>query len=114
MSENFYEELEARLTDSESPVRSAGKVKTGDDAAADGHAFLLGEYGSAQALDAAIKAGRPRVGSEKGEKSPVVRGAITAEDYAAMQTLIAETGMTQAQIVRRAVHELLHPQSAAA
>lgn len=72
-----YDALRARLTDPEYPLTSAGQVKTGADAAAEGHVFLLREYGSKEAIAAAMHPGRPRVGDAKRGASPTVRGRIT-------------------------------------
>ncbi|RNI23295.1 hypothetical protein [Flexivirga caeni] len=104
-----YDALEARLTDPDYPVRSAGQVKTGDAAAADGHAFLLREYGSDEAIAAAMSVprGRPRVGSPKAGPSPTVRARISDADYAAFKKLEAATGRRQSDLVREAVHRLL-------
>ncbi|WP_431279229.1 hypothetical protein [Leifsonia poae] len=54
--------LAARLTDPATGVPVAANVSTGADAAAGGLEFLLAEYGSPEALDAALRpAGRPRL-----------------------------------------------------
>ncbi|MCZ9882169.1 ribbon-helix-helix protein, CopG family [Arthrobacter sp. B2a2-09] len=103
MSDQYYEDLAASLTDESVPVTSAGKVKTGAAAAADGRAFLLAEYGS----EDAIRMGRPHVGAEKGGKSPVVRGAIPRSEFELLEGLRAKTGRSQSELVREAVHLLL-------
>lgn len=105
--EAYYDELAARLTDPNVPVRSAGKVRTGAAAAAAGRAFMLKEYGSEEALEAAMRPDRPRVGNEKGARSPVVRGSITDEDYDAFERLRRLTGKSQSELVREAVHSYL-------
>ena len=102
-----YDALEARLTDPDYPVRSAGQVKTGADAAAEGRAFLLREYGSEEAIAEAMRPGRPRVGDTKRGASPTVRGRISDADYAAFKQLEDATGRTQSELVREAVHNLL-------
>lgn len=102
-----YDALEARLTDPEHPLQSAGQVKTGADAAAEGHAFLLREYGSDAAIAAAMHPGRPRVGDTKRGASPTVRGRISDADYAAFKQLEDATGRTQSELVREAVHDIL-------
>lgn len=112
MNDNYFDELEARLTDPNIPLGAPSEVKTGETAAATGRAFLIAEYGSEEALNAAMRRGRPRVGSEKGVKSPVVRGAITSEDYEALQVIVHQTGRTQAELVREAVHQLIHHRAA--
>jgi hypothetical protein len=107
MSDQYYEDLAARLTDESTPVKSAGRVQTGAEAAAEGRAFLLAEYGSEHALQEAIRMGRPRVGAEKGEKSPVVRGAIPRGEFEQFEHLRSETGRSQSELVREAIHLLL-------
>ncbi|TWE10503.1 ribbon-helix-helix protein, CopG family [Rudaeicoccus suwonensis] len=104
-----YDALAARLTDPDYPVSSAGQVKTGDAAAAEGRAFLLREYGSEEAIAAAmsVSRGRPRVGDAKRGPSATVRGRISDTDYAAFKKLEEATGRTQSDLVRDAVHQLL-------
>lgn len=102
-----YDALEARLTDPDHPVRSAGQVKTGADAAAEGRAFLLREYGSMEAIEAEMRVGRPRVGAAKRGPSPTVRARLSDADYAAFQQLQDTTGRSQSEIVRDAVHDYL-------
>lgn len=102
-----YEALAEQLTDPAVPIKGVGPALRGEDAAAAGRAFLLREYGSAQAIHEAMKTGRPRVGAEKGSRSPVVRGSITDEDYDAFEQLRRVTGKTQSELVREAVHSFL-------
>lgn len=102
-----YDVLEARLTDSNYPLTSAGQVKTGADAAAEGHAFLLREYGSDAAIADAMHPGRPRIGDAKRGASPTVRGRISDADYAAFKQLEEATGRSQSELVREAVHHML-------
>lgn len=108
MSEQVdYGALEARLTDPAVPLKSAGQVRTGADAAAQGRTFLLREYGSEEAIAAAVRGpGRPRVGDSKGA-SATVRGRISDADYVAFKRLEQITGRTQSELVREAVHSLL-------
>lgn len=102
-----YADLEARFTDPNTEVASAGQVVTGDAAAAEGRQFLLREYGSPEAIERAMLApGRPRVGERQGA-SPTVRGRIAPAEYAALKTLEEQTGRTQSDLVREAVHRLL-------
>lgn len=49
-----YDELDARLSDPDYPVYSAGQVETSDAAAKAGHAWLLREYRSQEAIGAAL------------------------------------------------------------
>lgn len=104
-----YDALEAELTDPRIPVKSTGQSRSGAAAAATGHAFLLREYGSEEAIEAALRVpapGRPRLGERAGA-SPTVRGRLAPADYAALKTLEERTGRTQSQLVRDAVHQLL-------
>lgn len=101
-----YDELAARLTDPAIPLPPPTDVATGAEAAARGHAFLLSEYGSEEALQRALRPGRPRVGSPSGE-SPTVRGRISDADFAAFKLLEERTGKKQSELVREAVHLLL-------
>jgi hypothetical protein len=102
-----YVALEARLTDPDTTLTSAGQVATGEAAAAAGRGFLLREYGSAEAIQRAMVApGRPRVG-QPGGPSPTVRGRITPADRAALKELQQQTGRTESDLVREAVHQML-------
>lgn len=103
-----YDALEARLTDPDVALKSAGQVNTGEDAAAEGRAFLLREYGSMEAIEQEVQRGRPRVGQPPRGASPTVRGRISAADYAAFKRLEEATGRSQSELVREAVHQLLN------
>jgi hypothetical protein len=105
-SDPDYDALADRLTDPDSEVRGVGKPLTGTAAADAGRAFLLREYGSEQALQRALRPGRPRVGSPGGE-SPTVRGRISDADFAAFKRLEESTGKNQSELVREAVQLLL-------
>lgn len=103
-----YDALAARLTDPEVPLAAPREVHVGEDAARFGREFLLREYGSEEALQEAMRnPGRPRVGAAQEGPSPVVRGAITSSDFAALTELMKSSGMKQSAIVREAVHEYL-------
>lgn len=106
MTDTNYDELAARLTDPATPLPEPDAVLTGEAAAAYGRAFLLREYGSEEALQRALRPGRPRVGSPSGE-SPTVRGRISDADFAAFKLLEAQTGKKQSELVREAVQLLL-------
>lgn len=106
MTDTNYEELAARLTDPSTPLPDPENVLAGDDAAAAGRAFLLREYGTEEALQRALRPGRPRVGSPRGE-SPTVRGRISDADFAAFKRLEESTGKKQSELVREAVQLLL-------
>ena len=102
-----YDALAARLSDPELPLPSPTVVRTGAAAAAAGREFMLREYGSQEAIDRALRGpGRPRVGSPAGA-SPTVRGRISDDDFAAFKKLEADSGRTQSELVREAVHQLL-------
>ncbi len=101
-----YDELADRLTDPATTLPAPVAVFTGTAAAAEGHAFLLREYGSEEALQRALRPGRPRVGAASGE-SPTVRGRISDADFAAFKQLEQRTGKKQSELVREAVHLLL-------
>lgn len=102
-----YDALASRLTDAAAPASLPDDVTTGRAAAARGHELLLREYGSESALEDAMRRGRPPVGSTKRGASPVVRGAIPVVEYEALRALMETSGMREAQLVRRAIHELL-------
>jgi hypothetical protein len=54
-----------------------------------------------------MRPGRPVVGSAKRGPSPVVRGVIPAEEFAALNVLVMRSGKAQSELVRKAVHDLL-------
>lgn len=106
--EAYYAALAERLTDPRYEPRPAGPGFSGAAAAAHGRAFLIKEYGSEEALEAALRqAGRPRKGTEAKGPSPTVRGRISEADFAAFKRLEQETGLGQSALVREAVHLLL-------
>lgn len=105
-SDPDYGELAARLTDPDVETHGVGKPISGTAAAAEGRAFLLREYGSEEALQRALRPGRPRVGAPSGE-SPTVRGRISDADFAAFKLLEERTGKKQSELVREAVQLLL-------
>lgn len=102
-----YDAIEARLTDPDATLRPPEQVLTGDGAATYGRDLLLREYGSDDAITTAMRRGRPSLGANKQGPSPVVRGAIPREEYEAFQELERISGKGQAELVRRAVHDLL-------
>lgn len=96
-----------RLSDPHGPVpRSTGTVRTGSAAAAEGRAFLVREYGSLQAVEAELRRGRPPVGQDRGA-SPTVRGRVSPAEHEAFRRLQRESGRSQSELVREAVHDLL-------
>lgn len=103
-----FDALATRLTDPATKAPRVANVSTGEEAAAQGRAFLVSEYGSEEALDEALrKAGRPRLGERPRGASPSVRGRIAAADRAAFDELIRTTGKKESELVREAVHLLL-------
>lgn len=109
MTDADYEARSDRYADPNEPLQATmGESASGEDAAAKGRDFLLGEFGSDEAIEDAIRAGRPRVdGSKARGESLIVRGRVPDHDAAALALLAARTGRTQSDLVREAVHELL-------
>lgn len=102
-----YEALAERLTNPATEVRPGETVLRGAEAAAAGRAMMLEAYGSEEALEAAmVRPGRPRIGAKKGP-SPTVRTRVSEEDFALFAQLRQETGRTEAELLREAVHLLL-------
>lgn len=106
MSDPDYDELVARLTDPDVPLPEPRHVLTGGDAAAAGREFLISQYGGEEALERAVRRGRPRDGTPGGT-SPTVRGRISNSDFAAFKRLEHATGKNQSELVREAVRLLL-------
>ena len=103
-----YDALAARLTDPDVPLGPPSEVHAGEDAARFGREFMLREYGSEEAIAAAMRRpGRPHVGSEAQGPSPVVRGAIPIADFEALDAFMKRSGKKQSVIVREAIHEYL-------
>jgi hypothetical protein len=106
--EAYYAALAERLTAPDYEPTSAGPGFSGAAAAAHGRAMMLKEYGSEEALEAALRqAGRPRNGTEAKGPSPTVRARISEADFAAFTRLQQQTGRGQSALVREAVHLLL-------
>ena len=108
-----FEALSDRYADAAEPIVATGPALTGEAAAAAGRAFAISEYGSVSAMEQEIRRGRPRVGETRRGPSPVVRGALTEEDFAAFKQLELATGKKQADLVREGVHLLLERYQAA-
>jgi len=106
LSERDFDALSDRYADQAAPVAPVGPALTGAAAAAAGRAFLVEEYGSIEEVENEIRRGRPRVGESRRGPSPVVRGALTEEDFEAFKQLEASTGKKQADLVREGVHLL--------
>ncbi|MEV8212287.1 hypothetical protein [Leifsonia sp. NPDC077715] len=102
-----YEALIARLTDPNIPLVPTGKALFGEDAARAGREFLLEQYGSEEALQEALKSGRPSLGEPGEGPSPTVRARVSRHDFAELAKLRERTGRTEADLVREGVHLLL-------
>lgn len=94
-----YDRLATDLTDPSVPLpEGLGRALTGHAAAAEGQAFLLREYGSPEAVEAAMRPGRPSlrartIGSApKQGSSPIVKGRVPAEYVVAIKELEKRTG----------------------
>jgi hypothetical protein len=107
MADTDYDKLTARLTNQQMPLPEPQNVRTGEAAAAAGHAFLLREYGSEEAIARALRPGRPRLGTPPRGESPTVRGRISDDDFTAFKQLAERTGRSQSELVRESVHRLL-------
>ena len=114
MTDVDYDKLADRLTDPASTLSHPVEVATGEAAAAGGHALLLREYGSEEAIALALRPGRPRLGASPRGYSPTVRGRISDADYEAFKRLEERTGKRQSELVREAVHLLLAEHQAGA
>ncbi|WP_104081112.1 ribbon-helix-helix protein, CopG family [Cryobacterium sp. Y11] len=109
-----YDRLAADLTDPSAPLPTGvGRALTGDAAAAEGRAFLLREYGSPEALEAAMRPGRPPLRARtigtvpKQGSSPIVKGRVPVEYVVAIKELEKRTGKSQSALVRDAMTLLL-------
>jgi len=101
-----YNALSEKLL-GDAPVHAGKPPLRGDAAAAAGHALLLDEYGSDQAINQAVRSGRPRVGDAKRGPSPIVRGRVADSDYVALAKVEQLTGKSESALVREAVQMLL-------
>ena len=102
-----YEALIARLTDPNIPLKPTGKALHGDEAAKAGREFLLREYGSEEALERAMRPGRPALGEPGEGPSPTVRARVSRNDFAELARLREKTGRTEADLLREGLHLLL-------
>lgn len=103
-----FEELADRLTDPGRPLPAPAEVAGGAAAASAGRAMMLQEYGSGQALDAALRRpGRTRIGVTAKGASPMVRGRLAEVEFVAFKKLEEASGRTQSDLVREAIHKLL-------
>jgi len=104
-----YDALSERYADPSVPVVTSGPALTGEAAAAAGRDFAIAEYGSVEAMEAEIRRGRPRIGTEPvmAATARTVRATLSDADYAAFEELRRSTGARQATLVRNAIHEYL-------
>lgn len=102
-----YAGLAARLTDPAATMPAPTSVLTGEEASQYGKEFLLREYGSQEAIQRAMRPGRPIVGTSRHGPSPVVRGVIPVEEFDALNALAERSGKGRSELVRQAVHDLL-------
>lgn len=102
-----YEALIEELTDPNVRLVPTGKALFGDDAARAGREFLLAEYGSEEALQEALKPGRPALSANGGGPSPTVRARVSREDFDELARLRERTGRTEADLVREGLHLVL-------
>ena len=102
-----YDALASRLTDPDVELRP-GQVLRGAEAAAHGRELMLSQYGSEEALEAAmIHPGRPKLGTGRRGPSPTVRARVSEQDFAELAQLREQTGRTEADLVREGLHLLL-------
>ena len=64
------------------------------------------EYRSHEAIQRAMRPGRPILGASKQGPSPVVRGVVPVEEFDALHTLAERSGKGRSELVRQAVHDL--------
>jgi hypothetical protein len=102
-----HDGLAAYLTDPDVPLRPTKNALHGEDAARAGREFLLGEYGSEEALERALKPGRPALGEPGTGPSPTVRARISRHDFDELAQLRERTGRTEADLLREGLHLLL-------
>jgi hypothetical protein len=108
MGESFdYEETIRRLTDPDIPIAGVGRPLHGEEAAAAGREMMLREYGSEEALERALRPGRPGLSEPGNGPSPTVRARISRHDFDELARLRARTGRTEADLLREGVHLLL-------
>lgn len=102
-----YEEIIRRLHDPNIPIVGVGEPLVGEEAARAGREMMLREYGSEEALQEALKPGRPALSANGGGPSPTVRARVSREDFDELARLRERTGRTEADLVREGLHLLL-------
>lgn len=108
VTDNEFHALASRLTDPSMPMPAAADTATGTAAARRGRALMLKQYGSEGALEEAMRrSGRPRVGTAPKGASPTVRARISEAEFDAFTRLGEESGRSQSELVREAIHRLL-------
>lgn len=114
MSEVDYGALANRLADPETAAPEAvAPPLSGKEATDYGRAFLLREFSTVEALNVAMRPGRPSLPAKishaprrKGE-SPTVRGRVPNDYLEAIKRLEVELGKSQSELVREGIHLLL-------
>jgi hypothetical protein len=99
--DEYYERLDEYYSDPKNPVNGIGKPLFGAEAAAAGQAFLVEEFGSAEAVENFIKRGRPKLGQTVATgPSREIRGRVTDRQYLALQDLMQKQHRTMSELIR--------------
>lgn len=108
LEQHEYDELASRLSDVTAPAESAQSPIHGAEAASIGRAMLEQQFGGAEALESAMRPGRPKLdaGYARGQ-SPEIRGRITQAQRAGIAKIKARTGANDSEIVRAAIDALI-------
>lgn len=106
MIDNTYEEHAAHLSAPATDLPGSGSALHGAAAAAAGRSFLVETYGSEEAVEHAMRRGRPRLGQTSGA-SPEVRGRLIPAEFDALEKLRQQTGRSRSDLVREGIHLLL-------
>jgi hypothetical protein len=104
-----YDALSDRYADPDATLTPQGRARTGEDAAAAGREFAIAEYGSVEAMEHAIRRGRPRIGAAPARPTVArtVRATLSDRDWHDFEQLREQRGARQAELVREAVHQYL-------
>lgn len=100
-NDEHYDKLDEYYSDPKTEVNAVGKPLFGEEAAKHGQALLVKEFGSAEAVEAFIKRGRPRLGQQQSTgPSREIRGRITDRQYAALMSLMQKNHRTMSELIR--------------
>lgn len=115
IDEAYYEALSDEFAARTEPLVFSGPLYVGAEAAAQGRAFLIEQFGSEEAVEEFIRSGRPRLGDEPIRRgaSPSVRGRVSEEQLAQLRAVMAETGRSQSELVREGIALVLAKHRAA-